>query len=299
MGCNYPRRLGPEGQLRRRVARCNGRTNPDEEFQTGRFGRFRRRHPADLRRHISREGFVEARLPLIDDHFLAQSLALETGYRYSDYNLGFKTNTYKFGVEWSPISDIRLRGSFQRAVRAPNVTELFRRKWWCSMATTILVPAPLRLAAKGISWRSASRRVCRRRPTAGDPKHGQSVQRIARRQPGFEPGNRVDLLLRYRLDAVVRAELALQIDYFDIKIEKSSRHWCHSHSAAVYQQWQFLQRYPSRCQQLAMVVEEGLRRRLTRERRKIGDAGHRPRCPTASMSVARQDPHEPGGHIRG
>ncbi len=74
---------------------------------------------------ISREAFVEARLPLIDDKFLAQSLALEAGYRYSDYNLGFKTNTYKFGVEWSPISDMRLRGSFQRAVRAPNVIELF------------------------------------------------------------------------------------------------------------------------------------------------------------------------------
>ena len=64
-------------------------------------------------------------MPLVDDKFLAQSLALEAGYRYSDYNLGFKTNTYKFGLEWSPISELRLRGSFQRAVRAPNVIELF------------------------------------------------------------------------------------------------------------------------------------------------------------------------------
>jgi outer membrane receptor protein involved in Fe transport len=100
-------------------------TNPDEEFQTGDLAGSGGDVPPTSGGIISREGFVEARLPLIDDHFLAQSLALETGYRYSDYNLGFKTNTYKFGVEWSPISDIRLRGSFQRAVRAPNVTELF------------------------------------------------------------------------------------------------------------------------------------------------------------------------------
>ena len=74
---------------------------------------------------VSREAFAEGRLPLVDDKFLAQSLALEAGYRYSDYNLGFKTNTYKIGLEWSPISELRLRGSFQRAVRAPNVIELF------------------------------------------------------------------------------------------------------------------------------------------------------------------------------
>ena len=41
--------------------------------------------------------------------FLAQSLALEAGYRYTDYNLGFKTNTYKLGLEWSPISPPEVR----------------------------------------------------------------------------------------------------------------------------------------------------------------------------------------------
>ena len=73
----------------------------------------------------SREFFSEAQLPLIDDKVGAQSLALNTGYRYSDYSLGFKTNTYKFGVEWAPIQDVRLRGSWARAVRAPNISELY------------------------------------------------------------------------------------------------------------------------------------------------------------------------------
>jgi len=74
---------------------------------------------------IAREGFFEGRLPLIDDMPGAQSLALEGGYRYSSYNLGFDTNTYKLGLEWTPVSDIRLRGSWSRAVRAPNVSELY------------------------------------------------------------------------------------------------------------------------------------------------------------------------------
>ena len=74
---------------------------------------------------ISREAFIEARLPLIDDKPFAKSLAFETGFRYSDYSIGFQTNSYKFGLEWSPVSDIRVRGSFAHAVRAPNIVELY------------------------------------------------------------------------------------------------------------------------------------------------------------------------------
>jgi iron complex outermembrane recepter protein len=74
---------------------------------------------------VSREGFIEARMPLVEDKPGLEQLNLEGGYRYSDYSLGFKTNTYKVGLEWAPVADVRLRGSFQRAVRAPNVVELF------------------------------------------------------------------------------------------------------------------------------------------------------------------------------
>jgi outer membrane receptor protein involved in Fe transport len=72
------------------------------------------------------ELFGEARLPLVQDAPWAKSLSLETAYRFSDYNLGFTTNTYKFGGDWAPMDDIRFRASYQRAVRAPNIQELFR-----------------------------------------------------------------------------------------------------------------------------------------------------------------------------
>lgn len=72
-----------------------------------------------------KEGFVEARLPLVEDKTAFHSLSVEGGYRYSDYSVGFTTDTYKFGLDWAPIEALRFRGSFQRAVRAPNVGELF------------------------------------------------------------------------------------------------------------------------------------------------------------------------------
>jgi outer membrane receptor protein involved in Fe transport len=72
-----------------------------------------------------REAFTEMRLPLASHVPGADDLAVEGGYRYSKYSLGFDTNTYKLGLDWAPVRDVRLRGSYQRAVRAPNIGELF------------------------------------------------------------------------------------------------------------------------------------------------------------------------------
>src|SRR5262245_63536406 len=69
--------------------------------------------------------FMEARVPIAQDQPFAESLSFDTAYRYSDYNTGQQTNTYKFGLEWAPVADVRLRGSYQRAVRAANIVELF------------------------------------------------------------------------------------------------------------------------------------------------------------------------------
>ena len=55
-----------------------------------------------------------------EDMPFAKSLNIEAGYRYSDYNLSFgSTNTYKLGLEWAPINDVRVRGMYQpRGARA-------------------------------------------------------------------------------------------------------------------------------------------------------------------------------------
>jgi len=71
------------------------------------------------------EGFVEARAPLVQDRPFVKDLQLEVGYRYSDYSIGINTNTYKAGMQWAPVDGLRFRGSFQRAVRAPNILELY------------------------------------------------------------------------------------------------------------------------------------------------------------------------------
>ncbi len=71
------------------------------------------------------EGFGELRAPLIQNAPFVKSLGFEAGYRYSHYNIAGETNTYKVAGDWQPIEDIRFRAGFNRAVRAPNILELF------------------------------------------------------------------------------------------------------------------------------------------------------------------------------
>jgi iron complex outermembrane receptor protein len=71
------------------------------------------------------ELFGEARVPLVSDMPLAKDISLELGYRFSDYSSVGTTNTYKVAGEWEVIDGLRVRAGYNRAVRAPNVQELF------------------------------------------------------------------------------------------------------------------------------------------------------------------------------
>ncbi|WP_256325867.1 TonB-dependent receptor domain-containing protein [Sphingomonas sp. YR710] len=81
-----------------------------------------------------KEVFGEISIPVIESKPFFESLTLSSGYRYSKYKVpgtatsagnSFSTNTYKFEAEWAPVRDFKIRGSYNRAVRAPNITELF------------------------------------------------------------------------------------------------------------------------------------------------------------------------------
>jgi iron complex outermembrane receptor protein len=71
------------------------------------------------------ELFGEARVPLVSDMPFAKDLSLELGYRFSDYSSVGDTNTYKVAGNWEVIDGLRFRAGYNRAVRAPNINELF------------------------------------------------------------------------------------------------------------------------------------------------------------------------------
>jgi outer membrane receptor protein involved in Fe transport len=79
--------------------------------------------------------FTEAFIPLVKDAGFAKAIDLTLGYRYSKSRFrnqisgteesSANNSAYKMELSWLPIDTLRLRGSYQRAVRAPNFTELF------------------------------------------------------------------------------------------------------------------------------------------------------------------------------
>ena len=80
------------------------------------------------------EAFGEIEVPLIENKPFFHSLTINGGLRYSSYDnkqnstgikSGYNVWTYKAELSWAPISDLRVRASYNRAIRAPNVAELF------------------------------------------------------------------------------------------------------------------------------------------------------------------------------
>lgn len=72
-----------------------------------------------------KEVFAEAGVPIIENKGILDNLNLDLGYRYSDYKLSGSANTYKLGFSSQFAQNFRVRGGYNRAIRAPNIGELY------------------------------------------------------------------------------------------------------------------------------------------------------------------------------
>ncbi|NND60731.1 MAG: TonB-dependent receptor [Gammaproteobacteria bacterium] len=74
---------------------------------------------------LVKEFFTEAKIPVVEGAPWAEALELDLRYRTSDYDTGVDADTWNIGGSWSPTNDYKFRASVSRAVRAPNINELF------------------------------------------------------------------------------------------------------------------------------------------------------------------------------
>jgi len=90
--------------------------------------------PGDGQTEVT-EIFAETSIPLVQGQPFFDSLAFTGAVRRSEYksrnNLtgqrggNFSPVSYALGLSWAPVKELRLRGQYQRAIRAPNILELF------------------------------------------------------------------------------------------------------------------------------------------------------------------------------
>ena len=166
-----------------------------------------------------KEAFGEIQVPLVSEGFF-YNLSFNGAYRYSSYEISngkkFNTDTYKLGVEFSPVRDILFRGGYNRAVRAPNIQELF---------------GPQIVGLDGVSDPCAGRTL-----TAADTgclaqglRIGQTVTaNPAAQYNGFIGGNpnlQPEVSTTKTLGVVLQPRFlrnfSLSVDYFDIKIRNA------------------------------------------------------------------------------
>ena len=135
--------------------------------------------------------FMEASIPLVQGKTGAEQLSFDTAYRYSDYSSGIQTDTYKFGADWAPVEDVRFRASFQRAVRAPNIVELFTAQGFNLFDMDGDPCGAADRSDSGASWRSAWRRgvPAGQLRVHGARQPGGSVQLQPGRQHGAGAGD--------------------------------------------------------------------------------------------------------------
>ena len=72
-----------------------------------------------------KEAFAELNVPLLKDLPFAHQLSAGAAIRFSDYSTVGNTTTWKVDGLYAPVRDLMFRGTYSKAVRAPNISELF------------------------------------------------------------------------------------------------------------------------------------------------------------------------------
>lgn len=95
---------------------------PDSDLAAGAYGDPQ--PPIDGAFNLT-EFFSEVSIPIFQGESFADYLGIEAAVRFSDYSNFGSVTTWKLGGEWAPVNWVRVRGSYNVAIRAPNLDELF------------------------------------------------------------------------------------------------------------------------------------------------------------------------------
>ena len=198
---------------------------PDTALSSGDVIGFNAGNPTQGRYSV-KEGFGELRIPIAANQPFFHKLEVTLAGRYSDYSIKSVggVGTYAAGVEWAPIKDITFRGQYSRAVRAPNVGELFGGTQTGFPAATDPCATPAAAAA------GALRALCiATGAPAGNLGLGTGSQLQPNAQIQSQQGGNPDLNAEkantYTFGAVLRPSfiprLNITVDYFNIKIKNA------------------------------------------------------------------------------
>lgn len=109
-------------------------TNPTSSYPSGNQNWFKPdQSPGAGSENVS-EVNAELDMPLLKDLPLIELLSFNGAYRYTQYSAAgngarsaFSANTWKLGLEWQVIDDVRFRAARSRDIRAPTLWDLYQQ----------------------------------------------------------------------------------------------------------------------------------------------------------------------------
>jgi outer membrane receptor protein involved in Fe transport len=164
-----------------------------------------------------KEVYGELRIPILRDLPFAEELTLSGAGRIADYRGATGTvYAYNAGIDYAPIRDLRLRANYSRAVRAPNLVELFSPPGQ-NYATGFADPCSARNVGTGSANRAANCTAAGA-PGGYDFVYSQSLEIVS----GGNPNLREETSQSFTVGGVftprVIPGLSLSVDYFDIRV---------------------------------------------------------------------------------
>lgn len=76
-------------------------------------------------KYNSKQEYLELYIPILKDLPLVHSLSADVGVRHNDYSLFGASTKSDFKVEYRPIKDLLLRGTFSQVLRVPTINDLY------------------------------------------------------------------------------------------------------------------------------------------------------------------------------
>ena len=164
-----------------------------------------------------KEAFGEVFVPILKDLPFAQELSVSGQARVSDYNSSAGT-VYTYGVNaiYAPIHDLRLRANYSRAVRAPNLSDLYSPQGQ-NFAPGFSDPCAARNLASGTQYRAANCAAAGI-PATYDFVYAQSLEILS----GGNPNLSAEKSDSYTYGGVFQPSfipgLSLSVDYYNIRV---------------------------------------------------------------------------------
>ena len=189
--------------------------DPSQDLATGNLTGFNASPPVAGRFDVY-EGYAEVLVPLLKDLPFIQRLDLELAGRTSDYTgQPHPVQTYKVAGSWKVFDDLMIRGSYNKAIRAPSVSDLFSPQ--SNGFPTSTDPCSAR-GAPNAQVRQACINSGVSASVVGLINANQQTQTLSGGNPNLRPEEGKTFTAGFAYSPSWASGLSITADYFDIKI---------------------------------------------------------------------------------